>query len=79
MTTRTSATPADHAAAVRLRRAAADSAAWSLFADDDAADELARAAHDARVMADELDGYLPLGLDDAGTVPARENGTETEQ
>jgi hypothetical protein len=47
----------------RLRRAAADSAAWSLFADGTDADELARVAHDARVAADELDGFLPLGVE----------------
>jgi hypothetical protein len=47
----------------RLRTAAADSAAWSLFAPDDAtARELATAAHDALVLADTLDGFLPLGI-----------------
>jgi hypothetical protein len=56
--------PADHAAAERLRRAAADSAAWSLFAADESdADELAAAALAARVAADELDGFLPLGIE----------------
>lgn len=48
----------------RLRRAAADSDAWALMASDDTtARELAAAAHAARVRADELDGYLPLGID----------------
>lgn len=47
----------------RLRRAAADSAAWALFAADDrTALELEHAAHAALVAADELEGALPLGL-----------------
>lgn len=47
----------------RLRAAAEDSAAWSLFAADDAtARQLEDAAHTARVAADTLEGALPLGI-----------------
>lgn len=47
----------------RLRAAAADAESWALFAADDSAGaELADAARAARVRADELEGFLPLGV-----------------
>ena len=47
----------------RLRTAAADTAAWALFAgDDDTAGAMLEQAHAARVQADELEGMLPLGV-----------------
>lgn len=54
-----------NAEAARLRAAAADAAAWSLFADGDDAVELAEAARRARIEADTLEGFLPLGIETA--------------
>lgn len=54
---------ADKVEADRLRRAAADSSAWALFAPDKAtALELDAAAYAARIAADDLEGFLPLGI-----------------